>query len=72
MDVAETSAGVIDFALHHRCKGITCSSPVSLVMNNRLLVVATSGEVGEGARVFHWKVARHEWGALDKRCKIKQ
>lgn len=32
-------------------------------MNNRLLVVATSGEVGEGARVFHAKVASHERGA---------
>jgi len=32
-------------------------------MNNRLLVVATSGEVGEGARVFHSEVASHERGA---------
>jgi len=32
-------------------------------MNNRLLVVATSGEVVEGARAFPTKVASHERGA---------
>ena len=33
------------------------------VMNNRLLVDATSSEVVEGVRVFHAKVASHERGA---------
>jgi len=32
-------------------------------MSNRLLVVATSGEVEEGTRVFHAEVASHEHGA---------
>lgn len=32
-------------------------------MNNCLLVVATIGELGEGARVFRAKVASHERGA---------
>ena len=34
-----------------------------LVMHNRLLVVATCGEVREGARVFRAKGASHERGA---------
>ena len=36
-------------------------------MKDRLLVVAASGEVGEGARVFHAKVASHEREAKRKR-----
>jgi hypothetical protein len=40
--------------------------PVGLVMNNRLLVGATSGEVGEGVRVFRSKMASHDRGASGK------
>ena len=37
--------------------------PVSLVVKDRLLVVATRGEVVERARVFHAKLVSHECGA---------
>jgi hypothetical protein len=52
----------------------SCLSPVkkSIWSVNQLPVVATSDGPGEGVWVFHRKRARHEWGALDRRCKIKQ
>ena len=40
--------------------------PVGFGMNDHLLVVATSGEVGKGARVFQAKAASHEGGAQGK------
>jgi len=50
---------LLDFALRQRCGRASCPSrvkksvPVGLVMKDRLLVNAASGEVGESARIFH-------------------
>jgi len=56
-------------ALRRRCRQYLlpelCQAipPAGLGMNNRLLVGATSGEVVEGARVFHATVASQDRGA---------
>jgi hypothetical protein len=40
-------------------------------MKDRLLVVAASGEVGEGARIFHTKLQAMN-AEPRERCKVKQ
>ena len=46
--------------------------PVDLVMKDRLLVVATSGEVLEGTRVFHTKLRAMNAELEGEMCKVKQ
>ena len=73
-EVKETPVGSLrDFAQRQRCwqnlRPEPCQEirPVGLVRNNRLLVVATSGEAVEGAQVFHAEVASYERGAKRER-----
>ena len=53
---------LLDFALRQRCWQNLLAElwqeicPVGLGMKDRLLAVAASGEVGEGARILHTKL----------------
>ena len=70
---------LLDFALRQRCGRTSCLSrvkksvhPVGLVVKDRLLVVAASGEVLEGVRIFHTKLRAMNAELRGERCKVKQ
>lgn len=68
----------LDFALRQRCwqnlLPEPCQEirPVGLVVKDRPLVVAASGEELEGARIFHMKSRVMNESQEGERCKVKQ